>query len=214
MRGRLGSSYPDDYTKAQSIRLELGVDINARLSGYKSRWVIVVSQVPKLILKVDHTKIQGAILVVVHAAAEFVNNAIVRLTILVGNVPGADQEVSIRAKSAVNVVEFGAEHEGSLFPKSAGAIGESRSHRGLTEDEPAQTKISASSKALIPAIGIEGAARWRIARRVVEGGIKVGFHQGVQPIDIDLTSAALDRGYYLGMRCVRQYGSRHENCER
>ena len=40
----------------------------------------MVSQVPKLVLKVNHAKIQRAILVVVDAAAEFVNNAVVRLT--------------------------------------------------------------------------------------------------------------------------------------
>src|ERR1700677_2397706 len=214
MRGRLGSLNPEDYTKAQSIRLELGVDVNAGRSGYKPWRIIVVSQVPKLILEVDHTKIQGSILVVVHATAELVNNAIVGLTTLVGKVPGADQEVPIGPKSAVNVVKFGAEHEGSLFSKSACAVGEASPHRRLTKHEPAQTEIGACGKALIPALGIEGVARWRIARRVVEGGIEVGFHQGVQPIDVDVTSAALDRGHHLGMRCVRRYGSRHENCER
>ena len=79
----------------------------------------MVSQVPKLVLKVDHTKIQGAILMVVDAAAEFVNNAVVRLTTVVGNVPGADHEVAIRAKMAVDVVKFGAEHKGSLFSVGA-----------------------------------------------------------------------------------------------
>src|ERR1700733_178417 len=213
MRGRLGSPNPDEYTEAQRIRLELGVHVNAGRSGYKPRRIVVGSQVPKLILEVDHTKIQGVILVVVHATAELVNNTIVRLPALVGNVPGPDQEIPIRAKSTVNVVKFGAEHYGSLFSKSACAVGEASSHRRLTKDESAQTEIRPSSKALIPAIGIIGAAWRSSARRVVESGVEVGFHQGVQPIDVDLTSAALDRGYHLGMRCVRQYGSRHENCE-
>jgi hypothetical protein len=102
--GRLGSLDADDYTKAESIRLELGVDVDAGLSGQKPRRIVVVSQVPKLILEVDQTKVQGSILVVVHAPAELVNNAIVRLTILISNVPGTDQEVAIRAKSPVNVV--------------------------------------------------------------------------------------------------------------
>jgi hypothetical protein len=57
MSCNLGSPYPDDYTKAESVGLELGVDVNAGLSGQKSRRVIVGSQVPKLILKVDHAEI-------------------------------------------------------------------------------------------------------------------------------------------------------------
>jgi hypothetical protein len=214
MSGSPGSPYPDDYTETESIRLELGVDVNAGLSGQEPWRVIVVSQVPKLILEVDHTEIQGAILVVVHATAELVNDAVIRLTILVGNVPGADQEVAIRAESAVNVVKFGAEHNGSLFSESAGAVGEARAQRGLTKHEPPQAEISASGKALIPAVGIVAAAGERRTRWVVERGIEVGFYQGVQPIDVDLTSTALDRGYHLGMRCIRQYGSRHDHCER
>ena len=213
-QGPADSLNPDENTEAESIGLKLGVDVNARLPGEKSGRVIVVSQVPKLILEVDHTKIQGAILVVVHATAELVNNAVVGLTTVVGNVPGADQEVAIRAESAVNVVKFGAEHNGSLFSESAGAVGEARPQRRLTKYKPPQAEISACGKALIPAVGIVAAAGGGRTRWVVERGIEVGFYQGVQPIDVDLTSAALDRGYHLGMRCIRQYGSRHDNCER
>jgi hypothetical protein len=177
--GKLGSLYPDEYTKAESIRLELGVDVNAGHSGQKTRRVIVVAQVPKLILEVDHTKIQGAILVIVHATPELVNNAVVRLAIVVRNVPGADHEVAIRAKSAVNVVKFGAEHKGSLFSVGAAAIGEAGPHGGLTEHEPPQAEISAGGKGLIPTVGIQEAGGRRRAWRVVKRRVEVGFHQGV-----------------------------------
>jgi hypothetical protein len=206
MRSRLGSLNPDEYTKAQSIRLELGVYVNAGRSGYKPWWIVVVSQIPKLILEVDHTKIQGAILVVIHATAELVNDTVIRLTTFVGKVPGADQKVAVGAKSAINVVEFVAEQHGSLFPESARAVGEPSPHRRLTKHEPPQTEVGARGKALIPSFSVQDVARGRITRRVVDRGIEVGFHQGVRPIDVDLTSAALDRGYHLGMRCIRQYG--------
>jgi hypothetical protein len=45
-QSRLGSPHPDDYAEAESIRLELGVDVNTGRSGYKTRWVIMVPQVP------------------------------------------------------------------------------------------------------------------------------------------------------------------------
>ena len=151
---------------------------------------------------------------VVDPAAELVNNAVVGLTRTVGDVPGADHEVAIGTKAAVDVVEFGAEHEGSLFPDlSAGAVGETRSHRRLAKHEPAQAEISAGGKALVPAIGVLEAGGRRICGRIVESGIEVGLNQGIEPINVDLTSATLDRGYNLGIQCIRQYGSRHENCQ-
>ena len=61
---------------------------------------------------------------VIDAAAKLINDAVVGLTRLVRNVTGADHEVAIRAESLVDVMEFGAEHEGSLLPIGAGAVGE------------------------------------------------------------------------------------------
>ena len=112
------SPYADQNAEAKSIRLELGIDINTRLPGQKSRGIVVVPQVPKLVLKVHHTKIQRSVLVIIDPAAKLVNNAVVGLTRSISNVSRADQEVPIGTEPAVNVVQFGPNKNVRCLPKS------------------------------------------------------------------------------------------------
>jgi len=174
----------------------------------------VISQIPQLILEVHHAEIEDVILVVVNTAAKFVNDAVVCLACLIGDVPGADQKVTVGAKTLVNVMQFGTDYERSLFSETAArTIGIAHSQRGLTKYESAQAKIRARGKPLVPAAGIVLAARWRIFGRIIDCRIKVGLDQRIQPVNVYLTAATLDRGHYLGIRSVRQYRCPRQNCE-
>src|ERR1700675_1065078 len=95
-RGGFSSPYPDENTEAESVRLELGVDVNAGLPRQKPWWIVMVSQIPKLVLKVDHAEVQPPVLMVIDAAAKLVNNAVVGLTRSVRNVTGADHKIAVR----------------------------------------------------------------------------------------------------------------------
>jgi hypothetical protein len=94
----------EDNAEAETIGLQRGVDELARRSRKKPRRIVVVPQVPKLILEVNHTKIQGSVLMVVHAAAELVDDTIVCLTTMVRKVARADHKVAIGPKLLINVV--------------------------------------------------------------------------------------------------------------
>src|SRR6202043_1837472 len=102
-RGGFSSPNPDENAEAESVRLELGVDVNTGLPRQKPWWIVMVSQIPKLVLKVDHAEVQPSVLMVIDAAAKLVNNAVVGLTRFVRNVTRADHEVAIRAESLVDV---------------------------------------------------------------------------------------------------------------
>src|SRR5882757_8553541 len=210
-RGDFSSPYPDENAEAERIGLELGVDVHAGLPRQKPWWIVMVSQIPKLVLKVDHAEVQPTVFMVVDAATKLVNDAVVGLARSVRNVTGADHEVAIRAESFVDVMQFGAEHESTLLAVGAGAIGKARSYRRLAEHKPSQAEVCARGKALVPAISVESVVRRRGLGRVIQCGIEVGLDQGIGPIDIDLTSATLDRGYHLGIRRIWQHGSRHED---
>jgi hypothetical protein len=166
-----------------------------------------------LILKVNYTKIQGSVLMVVHTAAELVDDTVICLTTMIRKVTRADHKVAVGAKLLINVVQFGAEHEGSLVRESALAVGKACAERWLTEDEPPEAEVRAARNALVPAVSVESVTGLRTALRVVKGGISIGFHESIEPIHVDLATATLDRGYHLGVTYIRQYGSRHDNCE-
>src|SRR5882757_7032590 len=103
-RGDFSSPYPDENAEAERIGLELGVDVHAGLPRQKPWWIVMVSQIPKLVLKVDHAEVQPTVLMVIDAAAQLVNDAVVGLTRSVRNVAGADHEVAVRPKPLVDVV--------------------------------------------------------------------------------------------------------------
>ena len=159
---RTGTRSPDaeEHPEAERIRFELGIDINAGRARDKSRRIVVISQIPKLVLEVHHAEIEDVILVVINTSAKFINNAVVCLASSIGKIPGPDHKIAVGAEFLIDVVKFGADHERSLLSEIARAPGKARPQRRLSKNESSQAKISAARNTLVPVACLVAAVRW------------------------------------------------------